>query len=51
MEGISAVCRQFKLLRESCNLNIEYSLTEYFKHLTEKAIIYLNYDDKKTLTF
>ena len=49
MEDISTVCRQFKLLRENCHLNIDYSLIEHYKHLFEKAIVYLNYKDDKNI--
>ena len=49
MEDVSAVCYQFKLLRENCHLNIDYSLIECFKYLIEKAAIYLNYDDEKNV--
>ena len=47
MEDIRAVCCQFRLLRENCHLNIEYSLIECYKHLMEKVIVYLNYSDDK----
>ena len=49
MEDVSAVCRQFKLLREKCHLNIEYSLIECYKHLMEKVIVYLNHSDNKNI--
>ena len=49
MEDVHTVCHQFKLLRENCHLNIDYSLIKCYKHSFEKVIIYLNYDDDKNI--
>ena len=42
MEEIGTVCCQFQILRENCDLNIQYSIIECFKHSFEKAIVYLS---------
>ena len=49
MEEVSTVCRQFKLLRENCHLNIDYRLIGCYKHSFEKVIVYLNSDDNKKI--
>ena len=49
MEEIGPVSRQFQILRENCDLNIQYSIIECYKHSFEKAIVYLNYDDDKNI--
>ena len=49
MKDVSAVCFQFKLLKENCRLNIEYSLIECYKHSTEMITVYLNYNDNKSI--
>ena len=49
MKDVSAVCFQFKLLKENCHLNIEYSLIECYKHSIEMITVYLNYNDNKSI--
>ena len=49
MKDVSAVCSQFKLLKENCHLNIEYSLIECYKHSIEMITVYLNYNDNKSI--
>ena len=50
MDDISTVCNQFKLLKENCHLNINYSLIECYKHSFQKAIVYyLNYNSDKNI--
>ena len=49
MEELGTVYRQFQILRDNCDLNIQYSIIEYYKHSYEKAIVYLNYDGDKNI--
>ena len=49
MKDVSAVCFQFKLLKENCHLNIEYSLIECYKHSIEMITVYLNYNNNKSI--
>lgn len=47
--NIEQVCRHFKLLRENCDLEIEFQLKHCYVHKCEKTIIYLNFDDSKNI--
>ena len=49
MENIEYVCRHFKLMRENCDLDIDFTLRECFVHKREKATVYLNFDNDKNI--
>ena len=49
MDKIGAICCQFQILRGSSHLEIQYGIIECYKHYFEKVIVYLNYDDDKSI--
>lgn len=47
--NIEQFCIHFKLLRENCDLEIEFHLKHCYVHKREKIIIYLSFDDGKNI--
>ena len=47
--NIEQFCRHFKLLRENCDLEIEFHLKHCYVHKRGKTIIYLSFDDGKNI--
>ena len=47
--NIEQVCRHFKLLRENCDIEIEFRLKYCYIHKCEKVLAFLNFDDNKSI--
>ena len=54
LDSVGKVCREFKILRQKSNLNIDYNLGECLKHLMMTKYYQIgcppDYDDVKSET-
>ena len=47
--NIEYVCRHLKLLRENCDLEIDFRIKNCYVHKREMVIVFLNFDDNKNI--